>query len=112
MITKSGVDLSVCAYCKVTLDDYSRTVDHLYPKSRGGKLSNSNKVPCCGDCNKMKGNMNVIEFARALNGLIFYEHTRHKENISKLKKIKLNVESIINGKNERERNGNDKDSRQ
>ena len=54
MISKSGVDLSVCAYCKCRLDDYSRTVDHLIPKSRGGKLSNANKVPSCGDCNKMK----------------------------------------------------------
>jgi len=99
MITKNGVDLSVCAYCKTTLDDYSRTVDHLFPKSRGGKLSNSNKVPCCGDCNKLKGNMNIIEFSRALNGLIFYEHTKHKENLSHLKKIKLNVESLINDRN-------------
>jgi 5-methylcytosine-specific restriction endonuclease McrA len=99
MITKNGVDLSVCAYCKTTLDDYSRTVDHLYPKSRGGKLSNSNKVPCCGDCNKLKGNMSIVEFSRALNGLIFYEHSKHKENLGHLKKIKLNVESLINDRN-------------
>lgn len=98
MITKGGVDLSVCAYCKVTLDDYSRTVDHLFPKSRGGKLSNSNKVPACGDCNKMKGDMNIVEFNRALSGLLFYEHTRHKENLARLKKIKLNVEQIIESK--------------
>lgn len=98
MITKGGVDLSVCAYCKVTLDDYSRTVDHLFPKSRGGKLSNSNKVPACGECNKMKGDMNIVEFNRALSGLLFYEHTRHKENLARLKKIKLNVEQIIESK--------------
>jgi 5-methylcytosine-specific restriction endonuclease McrA len=95
MITKNGIDLSVCAYCKDPLDEYSRTTDHLHPKSRGGKLSNSNKVPCCGECNKMKGDMNIIEFSRALNGLIFYEHTRHKQNVSRLKKIKINVEAII-----------------
>jgi hypothetical protein len=98
MITKSGVDLSVCAYCKITLDDYSRTVDHLYPKSRGGKLSNTNKVPCCGNCNKLKGNMSITEFARALEGLMFYEHTRHRESLSHLKKIKLHVNEIINGR--------------
>jgi 5-methylcytosine-specific restriction endonuclease McrA len=98
MITKNGIDLSVCAYCKVTLDDYSRTVDHLFPKSRGGKLSNSNKVPACGECNKMKGDMNIVEFNRALSGLLFYEHTRHKENLARLKKIKLNVEQIIESK--------------
>ena len=97
-ITKNGVDLNVCAYCKTTLDNYSRTVDHLFPKSRGGKLSNDNKVPCCGDCNKMKGNMSITEFSRALNGLIFYEHSRHKESISHLKKVKINVDEIINNK--------------
>ena len=86
MISKSGIDLSVCAYCKCKLDDYSRTVDHLVPKSRGGKLSNANKVPSCGDCNKMKGDMDIVEFSRALSGLIFYEHSRHKQNLSLLKK--------------------------
>ncbi len=99
MISKSGVDLSVCAYCKCRLDDYSRTVDHLIPKSRGGKLSNANKVPSCGDCNKMKGDMDVMEFSRALSGLIFYEHTRHKQNLSLLKKIKINVDSLISDRN-------------
>lgn len=94
--TKSGINLDVCAYCKCSLDEYSRTLDHLYPKSRGGKLSNDNKMPCCGDCNKLKGSMNIDEFHRALNGLIYYEHVKHKESISYLKKVKLNVESLIN----------------
>jgi len=97
--SKNGVNLDVCAYCKVSLDEYSFTLDHLVPKSRGGKLSNSNKVPACGDCNKMKGDMSVTEFGRALNGLIFYEHTRHKQTISHLKKIKLNVDSLIVDRN-------------
>ena len=98
MITKGGVDLSVCAYCKCKLDEYSRTVDHLFPKSRGGKLSNDNKMPCCGDCNKLKGSMDIEEFGRALNGLIFYEYVNHTESIAYLKKVKLNVESIINNR--------------
>ena len=98
MLTKGGVDLTVCAYCKTTLDDYSRTVDHLFPKSRGGKLSNSNKVPCCGSCNKLKGNMSIIEFMRSLNSLIYYEQTKHKENISHLKKVKKNVEGLISNR--------------
>lgn len=98
MISKKGVDLSVCVYCKVKLDDYSRTVDHLIPKSRGGKLSNSNKVPSCGDCNKMKGDMSIHEFHRALNGLIFFEHLQHKQTLSHLKKIKINVEEILKEK--------------
>jgi 5-methylcytosine-specific restriction endonuclease McrA len=105
MISKSGVDLSICAYCKCKLDDYSRTVDHLIPKSRGGKLSNANKVPSCGDCNKMKGDMDAMEFSRALSGLIFYEHTRHKHNLSHLKKIKINVDGLIIEKNLQKKGG-------
>jgi hypothetical protein len=53
----------------------------------------------------LKGDMSIVEFGRALNGLIFYEHTRHKESLSHLKKIKINVDSIINkrkSKDERE----------
>jgi len=98
MITKNGIDLNVCMYCKDTIDDYSRTVDHLYPKSRGGKLSNDNKVPACGDCNKMKGDMDIVEFGRALSGLMYYEHKTHKESLSRLKKIKGNVYDIINSR--------------
>ena len=96
--SKSGVNLDVCAYCKCSIDEYSATSDHLYPKSRGGILSNKNKVPACGECNKLKGSMNIDEFHRALNGLIYYEHVKHKESISYLKKVKLNVESLINDK--------------
>lgn len=95
MITKSGLNLNVCVYCKKSIDEYSRTVDHLYPKSRGGKLSNKNKVPCCGDCNKMKGDLSLWEFSKALSGLIFYEHARHKESLAHLKKVKLNVDKLI-----------------
>ena len=96
--TKDGVNLDVCAYCKCPIDEYSSTIDHLYPKSRGGILSKRNKVPACGDCNKLKGSMDIEEFHRALNGLIYYEHTKHKESLSHLKKVKLNVESIINSR--------------
>jgi len=89
------VNLNICAYCKCELDDYSRTVDHLYPKSRGGVLSNNNKVPSCGSCNKLKGNMSIVEFSRALNGLMFYEQTKHRENMAYLKKVKASVEELI-----------------
>jgi 5-methylcytosine-specific restriction endonuclease McrA len=99
--SKDGVNLSVCVYCKCELDDYSRTVDHLYPRSRGGVLSNTNKVPCCGACNKLKGDMSIVEFSRALSGLIFYEHTRHKESLAYLKKVKLNVDGLIVERNKK-----------
>jgi 5-methylcytosine-specific restriction endonuclease McrA len=95
MITKDGIDLNVCAYCNTPIDELSRTVDHLYPKSRGGILSNKNKVPACGDCNKLKADMNVAEFKRAVSAMIFLEQTSHKKRISYLKKIQSNSEKII-----------------
>jgi hypothetical protein len=95
MKTKSGVDLSVCAYCNTPIDDLSRTVDHLYPKSRGGILSNKNKVPACGKCNKLKRDMNIKEFRRAVEAMIYLEVTEHKSNLSYLKKVRTNVNNII-----------------
>ena len=94
-LSKKGIDLNVCAYCNESIDEYSRTVDHLFPKSRGGILSNKNKRPACGKCNKLKGDMDIHEFERALRGMIFLEHVEHKEKISYLKKIKNNAEKII-----------------
>lgn len=102
MITKKGIDLNVCAYCSASLDSLSRTVDHLYPKSRGGILSNDNKVPACGKCNKLKANMDVKEFKRAVEAMLFLEQTEHKHKTSYLKKIRLNTEKLINKINDRE----------
>lgn len=99
-ITKDGIDLDVCAYCNTPIDTLSRTVDHLYPKSRGGILSNKNKVPACGKCNKLKANMNVREFSRALSAIMFLEQTNHKERISYLKKVKFNTGKIIDRLND------------
>jgi 5-methylcytosine-specific restriction endonuclease McrA len=99
--SKDGVNLSVCAYCLCTLDNNSRTIDHLTPKSRGGKLSNNNKVPACGDCNKLKGNLSVKEFSKALNSLIFFEVENHKKTLGRLKKIKISTDSIIRKLNDK-----------
>lgn len=95
MVTKSGIDLNVCAYCSTPIDELSRTVDHLHPKSRGGILSNKNKVPACGKCNKLKGNLNIYEFKRAIDAMMFLEQSTHKAQISYLKKIRVNTEKII-----------------
>jgi hypothetical protein len=67
----------------------------LYPKSRGGILSNKNKVPACGDCNKLKADMNVKEFKRAISAMLFLEQTSHKKRVSYLKKINVNTGKII-----------------
>lgn len=94
-ITKQGVDLNVCAYCSCPIDNFSRTVDHLYPRSRGGKLSNNNKVPACGDCNQLKGSMSVNEFYYALDVLMHFDTKEYKKRQALLKRIKYNVKIIL-----------------
>lgn len=77
------------------LDRYSRTVDHLIPKSKGGILSNDNKVSCCKTCNQLKANMDPFEFKRFINFMITFEKQKHSEKIGYLKKISLRVEELI-----------------
>jgi 5-methylcytosine-specific restriction endonuclease McrA len=40
-----------CGYC----GDPASTVDHILPRSRGGKNTWRNTVAACGDCNQRKG---------------------------------------------------------
>ena len=97
--SKLGIDLSVCIYCKKPIGVFDKTTDHLFPKSKGGKLSNDNKVPACSDCNQLKGDMDVIEFEQFLSAAIRLEHMEHKKRIGHLKKIKLNAGSVISNFN-------------
>ncbi len=44
-----------CAYCGVRMKS-GMTLDHIIPRSRGGKTEFSNVVPCCLKCNNIKDN--------------------------------------------------------
>ena len=46
-----------CAYC----NRVANTVDHVVPKSRGGKDSWQNLVACCLRCNNKKGDKSLAE---------------------------------------------------
>ena len=53
-VSRRGVlrrDDSRCAYCGV----HAATIDHVMPRSRGGKDSWENLVACCLRCNNAKG---------------------------------------------------------
>ena len=43
-----------CAYCGKTLRDHELTIDHVVPRSRGGKWSWENLVTSCINCNRAK----------------------------------------------------------
>jgi len=54
-VSRRGVlrrDRHRCAYCSA----HATTVDHVLPRSRGGKDTWENLVACCVGCNNMKGN--------------------------------------------------------
>jgi 5-methylcytosine-specific restriction endonuclease McrA len=51
-----------CAYCNTKKG--KMTMDHVLPLSRGGRHCVSNVVPACGQCNKVKADMTLMEWKR------------------------------------------------
>jgi hypothetical protein len=88
-----------CYYCKDPVDEYSRTVDHLIPESRGGIKANKNKVYSCRDCNQLKDDMTPEEFQQHLERLVRMLQSHHKKQVNRLKKIKVNTKLLIESKN-------------
>ena len=57
-LSKRGVynrDHATCQYCGIAVDANEFTIDHIIPKSAGGKTSWDNIVTCCKHCNSYKG---------------------------------------------------------
>lgn len=50
-------DKYICAYC----GDHATTIDHVQPRSRGGKNTWQNLVAACLKCNHRKGNRTLAE---------------------------------------------------
>lgn len=51
-----------CAYC----GGHATTVDHIVPRSRGGRNTWKNTVAACGPCNQRKGDRTPAEARMAL----------------------------------------------
>lgn len=51
-----------CGYCGRT----ARTVDHVLPRSRGGKNAWTNTVAACGPCNQRKSDRTLVEAGMTL----------------------------------------------
>jgi len=75
-----------CYYCREQLTDATRTRDHIWPKSKGGKLYKKNKVYACRSCNRYKRDLTIEEW---LNVLLILKQTK------KTKKIWAKKETII-----------------
>lgn len=95
---KVKTDRDTCYYCKCSVDDYSRTVDHLIPESKGGIRANKNKVYSCRDCNRLKDDMTPEEFQQHLRRLIRTVVHQHKKQVSHYKKVAKNVDLLIASK--------------
>ena len=50
-----------CQYCGRKPGSEELTIDHVIPKSRGGKTTWVNCVLCCTNCNSIKGNKACLE---------------------------------------------------
>ncbi len=66
-----------CAYCGA--QDVPLTIDHIYPRSRGGSNRLSNLTVACIPCNQRKGSRSVSEFlAHDLRQVASIEQSRQK----------------------------------
>jgi len=59
-------DRNTCQYCGDVLQGNALTLDHVVPRSRGGKSSWDNLVACCYGCNHRKGDRTPSEAGMAL----------------------------------------------
>jgi 5-methylcytosine-specific restriction endonuclease McrA len=65
-VSRRGVlrrDSNRCAYCSKS----ATTIDHVQPKSRGGKDTWENLVACCLRCNNKKGDKTLAEIGWSLS---------------------------------------------
>jgi 5-methylcytosine-specific restriction endonuclease McrA len=59
-------DDHVCQYCAIQFPLGELTLDHVKPKSRGGKRSWTNMVTSCQPCNSKKGDLTPDESGMGL----------------------------------------------
>jgi len=63
-VTRRGVlnrDHHTCQYCGRMLPSAELTLDHVLPRSRGGRTTWENIVAACKPCNHRKGNRTLAE---------------------------------------------------
>ncbi len=73
-------DSHTCQYCHSTLPPSKLTLDHVVPRSRGGRSTWENLVACCHPCNNKKGDRMPDEARMTLMRppRPFGQHARHK----------------------------------
>ena len=51
-----------CVYCGLLLEFAHATLDHVYPRAKGGAHAPGNLVVACARCNRMKGDLLPHDF--------------------------------------------------
>ena len=74
-------DQYTCAYCDTKTRDL--TIDHIIPRSRGGKSDFDNCVACCKSCNSRKGGHTPSEVR------MYLKKKPYQPTISEFLRIKL-----------------------
>jgi hypothetical protein len=72
-----------CQYCHKKLSLNTVTIDHVHPKSRGGKTTWKNCVTSCRACNKKKANRTPIEASMPLDRPPTEPNQLHFWNVAK-----------------------------
>lgn len=73
-------DRNICCYCGIYCND--PTIDHVIPRSAGGKDTYKNLVTACRNCNKEKGNMCLDDFLVEYNRTMYYQPKTPAVNFS------------------------------
>jgi 5-methylcytosine-specific restriction endonuclease McrA len=60
-------DNYTCAYCLKQLETGELSIDHILPKSRGGKETWENLITACKSCNCLKGDRTPEEAKLTIN---------------------------------------------
>ena len=74
-----------CAYCGTSGDKVNKlTIDHVFPRSKGGPNTFTNTVTCCTECNGKKRNRTPEEAQMVLRKKVyqptFYDLMKEKIN--------------------------------
>jgi 5-methylcytosine-specific restriction endonuclease McrA len=62
-----------CQYCNIEVDYENSTIDHVIPRSKGGKTTWDNVVTCCTKCNSAKGSRTDVKPRRTPTEPNYYQ---------------------------------------
>ena len=89
-----------CAYCGKTPTQVTLEVDHVDPKSKGGKDDINNLITACFDCNRGKSNIPLTKAPAKLSDnleILQEQENQLKEYRKFVKKIELRKKKDMDG---------------